>query len=349
MSQDFGLPEPDVTEPEPSPTGGLPSDFFEEPGRDGTDAHAEEALPQVEPLSPRQPATPPPAPKVTDRRPVLPIVGAVLLGNVVLFLGGGLAGWALAKKDAVTGQPPASPGADPQVTTLARSVESKASRAEVNDLEARVDGLKAEVAGLARALDRVQARLETSPKSATASAADLKPLLGRVDDLTQATKGLTPLPAELHALAERFGALDKRLESLRAQVASLPKQIKEAVSPTPRSDAVEPAKGTSSAAEAQVKGAALYREGKFAQARDVFLKQAADAPDDARLWYSAALANGFATGDWGGETARLVQRGVERERAGTPGRAEIDALFRDLPPDQGGDWLRGWREQAMRR
>ena len=98
---------------------------------------------------------------------------------------------------------------------------------------------------------------------------------------------------------------------------------------------------------AVARGAALFEERRYAEARDVFLEQIKATPDDARLWYYAALANGSATRDWKGETERLVKRGMERERAGTPGRAEIDALLDEIPSAQAVQWLRAWRQRAL--
>ena len=60
------------------------------------------------------------------------------------------------------------------------------------------------------------------------------------------------------------------------------------------------------------------------------------------------LTAGSATRDWKGETERLVKRGMERERAGIPGRAEIDALLNEIPDAQAVQWLRAWRRLALR-
>ena len=58
-------------------------------------------------------------------------------------------------------------------------------------------------------------------------------------------------------------------------------------------------------------------------------------------------ANGFATGQWdGGETERLVTRGIEREKAGSPPPAQIDAAFSILTRANGKDWLDFYRKRA---
>ena len=66
---------------------------------------------------------------------------------------------------------------------------------------------------------------------------------------------------------------------------------------------------------------------------------------------ACALASGVVArlrGKWDGKTAELVQKGIEREKAGTPGAAEIDATFRDLTTATGKDWLTTYRKSAQR-
>ena len=64
------------------------------------------------------------------------------------------------------------------------------------------------------------------------------------------------------------------------------------------------------------------------------------------VWYYAALSRGLATRDWKGETERLVTQGIEREKAGKPDKAKIDAAFEDLTPETGKDWLAFYRRRA---
>lgn len=89
-----------------------------------------------------------------------------------------------------------------------------------------------------------------------------------------------------------------------------------------------------------------FKADEFEQARQTFFELLEQEPGDARIWYYAALANGKATGQWKGETERLVLRGVERERAGTPPRGAIDAAFADLTERQGSAWLDYYRRRA---
>jgi len=93
-------------------------------------------------------------------------------------------------------------------------------------------------------------------------------------------------------------------------------------------------------------GIDLFKERKYKDAYSHFEKLEQSNPDDARVWYYAALSRGLALRDWkdDSDTARLVKKGVEREKAGTPPGPEIDAAFRDLVSETGKEWLEYYRK-----
>jgi hypothetical protein len=93
-------------------------------------------------------------------------------------------------------------------------------------------------------------------------------------------------------------------------------------------------------------GVEQFEKKQYKEAFESFSNLAQTKPEDARVWYYAALARGFATADWKGETERLVMRGVEREKAGSPPKPEIDATFRGLTHETGKDWLNFYRRRA---
>jgi hypothetical protein len=93
-------------------------------------------------------------------------------------------------------------------------------------------------------------------------------------------------------------------------------------------------------------GVGFFQKKNYAEASGVFSGLTKTQPDDARIWYYAALSRGLATRDWKGETERLVTQGVEREQAGKPDRARIDAAFADLTAETGKDWLAYYRRRA---
>jgi hypothetical protein len=97
-----------------------------------------------------------------------------------------------------------------------------------------------------------------------------------------------------------------------------------------------------------VQGNALLKAGMYKEASDYFRKLTESNPGDARVWYFAAVSRGSATKDWVGETKRMVEKGIEREKAGSPDRAKIDAAFNDLFPTVK-PWLEGYRKWARLR
>ncbi len=134
---------------------------------------------------------------------------------------------------------------------------------------------------------------------------------------------------------DKVAALETQIKSLRDEIAKL----RDA---TPKAAPVRVATANDLAPAVN-----LLRDRQFPGASAAFRTLTASHPDDARVWYYAALANGYATGQWRGETEDLVNKGVDRERAGTPSAAEVDAAFAEiLPPGPGRDWLSFYRQRA---
>jgi hypothetical protein len=94
------------------------------------------------------------------------------------------------------------------------------------------------------------------------------------------------------------------------------------------------------------RGAELFRQARYQEALDYFSKLETNHLDDARVWYFAALSHGFLTHEWTKGTVDLVEKGLERERAGTPGTARIDAAFSNLVSSTGKDWLATYRKRV---
>ena len=100
--------------------------------------------------------------------------------------------------------------------------------------------------------------------------------------------------------------------------------------------------------QAMEQAADLFKQGRFAEAKAAFTRLQSVYPDDARVWYFSALANGLASRSWQGESERLVKVGVEKEKAGSPDHAKIDAVFANLTTTSGKDWLAYYRKGAGR-
>jgi TolA-binding protein len=226
-----------------------------------------------------------------------------------------------------------------------RAIDAKASKSALDALTSRIGEARSELGTLGRELARLEDRLNAR----TSAPPDVAPLRARIDDLVKESQRLSPLPATFQSLRQRVDALDKGLNALRTEVAAVPKQVdaslnalKDAMVSRSAPDQV------SSADMARDFGAALFREGRYVAAREVFLTLVQNYPNDARFWYFAALANGLTSGDWTGESERLVRRGLACEQTGMPKRSDIDAQFSTLTKEQGKDWLAEWRKRASR-
>jgi hypothetical protein len=212
-------------------------------------------------------------------------------------------------------------------TTASPSVADDTLSKDLKAIQAKVDDLGGQLKDL-------QARVESLPKPEPAP--DIAQLKAKVDDLTKATESIATLSQKVGDLDKRFGEVDKVFQTiqdgfalLRGEVEKVAKLVSESAT-QPKPERV-PAAGPTLA-----QGIELFKAGRYGEAREVFRTLQAMNPEDARVWYYAALANGQMTKNWRGETEELVKKGVEREKAGTPETASLDAAFSN----------RGWRLTA---
>ena len=90
-----------------------------------------------------------------------------------------------------------------------------------------------------------------------------------------------------------------------------------------------------------------FRRARYREAYDVFQKLEQSHPDDARVWYYAALSYGLSSNDWGKTTQSMVEQGVTREKSGQPQKSVIDSAFTGLTKETGKDWLDFYRQRAQ--
>jgi hypothetical protein len=221
-------------------------------------------------------------------------------------------------------------------------------------------------------VDRLEEQIGMIPKNQPAI--DLKSLKDRVTELEKHASDTSSIAAlddrisaierkvidapSAKSLDDRVKAMEVKLGSSKTEVDGSSSSNKPAAtgsSDTPsspaitRRDSARPATvDVNVGADAFAEGSALFDKRDYTGALKVFQSLQADRPEDARVWYFSALARGFTTGDWRGETERLVQKGVEREKAGTPSPSLIDAAFINLTRNTGKDWLSFYRQQAKR-
>ena len=278
-----------------------------------------------------------------ERRASLPVVLVVIAGNIVFFLGGGLAGWAAARKGAARTEPPATAATNSHLSEVVRAIDAKASRSAVDALTSRIAEVQMEIGTLGRELARLEGRLNARTNAPPAPL-DLAPLRTRIDDLVKESQKLSPLPATFESLRKHVDALDKGLNALHTEVAAVPKELDASLNAlkgamVPRSAPVQ----VSGTDIVRGLGAALFRDGKYPAAHEIFLILVQNDPNDARHWYFAALANGLTSGNWAGDTEAMVRKGLACEQRGMPKRSDIDAQFSTLTKEVGKDWLEEWR------
>jgi TolA-binding protein len=275
----------------------------------------------------------------------------VLLSAVLSLLLGGVGAWAYQKYVAprLAGQE-AEPAREP----------AQQAKQNVADFSARVDGL-------AKKLDQLQSRVDAIPKPSPPP--DIEPLRSKLSSVDVLSK-------KVDALGERLDFLPKKIDKDSKEIADLTAKIEEAqkTMASLRSELAarrdssanrgnEPAsrlamKPTEAGAGVSghdddvamtallTPGVEQFEKKQYKEAFESFSNLAKSKPEDARVWYYAALARGFATGDWKGDTEKLVMRGVEQEKAGSPPKAEIDATFSGLTRETGKDWLNFYRRRA---
>jgi hypothetical protein len=337
-----------------SSTGGLPPDFFDVPEPSASHRHAR-SLPALDAPLPQRLAGVSASPNVIERRASLAVVLVVIAGNILFFLGGGLVGWAAARKGAVRTEAPATAATNSPPSEVVRAIDAKASKSAVDALTSRIGEMQSELGALGRELARLEDRLNARTNAPT-TPTDITSLRTRIDDLVKESKKVSPLPATFESLRQRVDALDKGLNAVRTEVAAartdvaaVPKQLdaslnafKDAIVSRQSSEQVSPAD------IARDLGAVMFRAGKYPAAREIFLTLVQNDPNDARLWYFAALANGMTSGNWTGESEDMVRRGLACEQRGRPKRSDIDDQFSALTKEQGKEWLEEWRKRASR-
>jgi predicted Zn-dependent protease len=208
------------------------------------------------------------------------------------------------------------------------------------------------MAGLSKELKDLDARVAALPKPAAPP--DLAPLNAKLAALAQSVDAVGPLSKKVDALGARLDGLDKSVKSVQDDAGALKDQLASL-----RNDAGKPAEGETGSREAakpvnvNVEGqsfsqaVALFKAGRYKEANEILKTTEENDPKDARVWYYAALSAGLATNQWLGDTQKLVMKGVEREKAGTPSTKEIDDEFSKLPGSQK-NWLAAYRKLAQK-
>jgi hypothetical protein len=255
----------------------------------------------------------------------------------------------------------AGPRTTPPANSTAESVRTNTG--ELKALAARIDAIVEQNRALKERLD-AEPPADSSP--------NLTALQLKVADLSKTTAELAPLIEKMERHDMRIENLHQMLNSVHQELAGIRSKVAKATASTtlaPSASSAGSGSGTpltvvpdasrresskpvldGSAGEVNPKalavGVKLFRAGKYQEAFEAFSRLELTNPNDARVWYYAALSRGFSTNHWGNGTEQLVERGIERERAGTPKTIDIDDTFRDLTSATGKDWLAAYRQRV---
>jgi TolA-binding protein len=305
-----------------------------------------------------------------------PSLSTAILSGVIVLLLAGLGAWAYLRYADQSLKPSSERPELHQVGDSDRNAAGATIAPEpglsARDVTARLDDVSSK-------LDRLQSQVDHLPKPDPQP--DLEPLnrkLSVVDDLSKKLSVVDDLSTKLDSLTTRinslsektdqyggkFAALMTHLDGVHKQVAGLRREMsavrgrlmvaaKDAEKPAGKVDtsvaraSAEPSREAGQAKSPELGlGVELFQRRQYKEATEFFNNLVKTKPDDARVWYYAALARGLATQDWKGETERLAIEGIEREKAGKLEKSLIDSAFDGLTPETGKEWLAYFRRRA---
>ncbi|HWE38709.1 MAG TPA: hypothetical protein VG406_19330 [Isosphaeraceae bacterium] len=225
------------------------------------------------------------------------------------------------------------------------------------------DTLKRQIEDLSERIDRMDKRIDTLRRPQNETPPVLHTLQFKIGELSRTMDEVANLPSRVRRLENRLDELDERVKTLRTRISTdederdepttqMPDAVPSTTTPAPV-PASSPPVGADGAMQVKATdatmelGLGLFGRGQYVQARDLFRRLQRTRPNDARVWYLSALANGMVTGVWDGETKRLVEKGVELERAGNPATAQINSALAAVSPSAR-DWIAFYRKRSVR-
>jgi TolA-binding protein len=226
------------------------------------------------------------------------------------------------------------------------------SKQVLDDLQGQMKGLSSEIA-------KLQERFDTFAGLGNDTARDIGALQVKIKEVSHSIEEIGNIPKRMQPLEERVNRLQLVADELNLQLAG--RKTIRAVAEIPAGDDKRKVVTTAGSAPTQAAPSSpntpdatmtaaisFFKKGQYIQANHIFDGLQVSKAGDARVWYYSALANGLVTGKWDGETKRFVTSGAERESAGSPPTAEIDAAFSTLTVEQGKDWLAAYRAQLVK-
>ncbi len=213
------------------------------------------------------------------------------------------------------------------------------------------DTLKKQIADLMERVDGLSARIDRMSRPKDETPPVLHTMQIKMGELARLMDDVSSLPAKVRHYDNRVESLQEEIKTLRSRIESITSDRSEGSNTKPAtpnpSGAASAASKNQSASPTMELGVTLLERGQYASAREIFMRLELAQPRDARVWYFGALAAGLTTGKWDGEAKQFVEKGIERERAGTPSTAEIDAALATRKPIRGEPWLNSLRRKAL--
>jgi len=307
--------------------------------------------------------------RTRPERPVTAGGTGIVISSVLALLFGGAGAWAYERFLA-------QPGSESPATVPHSQDRDPELRKDLAGLDDRIKDLADRSSRLADQYKQLQSRVEAIPTSAPApDLTGIEQKVAQVDRLSQRVeaigKKVDPMAGKLEQDERRIAELDEKLDDLRKQETAArpgaPRGRDRQVNLTGGDHSTSPADeehaspgegegaerkpsapdGAGESSDPPLEAAlSLFREKKYGEAYAGFRKLLQVQPDDARVWYYAALSYGLATGNWDRMTQSMVDEGVARENAGKPAKAEIDSTLAGLTRETGKDWLDFYRRRS---
>jgi hypothetical protein len=215
------------------------------------------------------------------------------------------------------------------------------------------DTLKKQIMDLMQRVDRLGERVDRMTRPRDETPPVLHTLQIKIGELAREMDEVAALPARFRHLENRIETVQEDLKILRARVEAQQGGVSAGGPPgltLPRGTGAlaAPEGGNTSGEDPTMElGISLLERGQYASAREVFQRLQLAQPKDARVWYLSAMAEGLTSGNWDGTAKKLAEKGLERERAGTPPAARIDAALATRTPIRGEDWIASLRRRVL--
>jgi hypothetical protein len=213
--------------------------------------------------------------------------------------------------------------------------------------------LRRQMTDLIKQVERLSERLEEMTPPRDASPPGLQMMQVKFSEMARDMDKVAELPEQFRRFDSRLASVQEQIKALHASSDGLPTDsiggrtpsltvgsaISMPVTPTGSRNPINPT---------IEQGISQLERGEFALARATFSSLQAVQPDDARVWYLSALAEGLTSGNWDGEAKRFAEKGLECERAGHPSTSTVDLTLATRTAVKGEAWLASLRA-GMRR